>query len=65
MLQSTRARFNQYSVEKTCPLCRLDSEDLTHMLLRCPALSDVRKVSLAQIRDLVGEKAGPSVWVSV
>ena len=38
MLQSTRARFNQYSVEKTCPLCRLDSEDLTHMLLRCPAL---------------------------
>ena len=48
MLQSTRARFNQYSVEKTCPLCRLDSEDLTHMLLRCPALSDVRKVSLAQ-----------------
>ena len=65
MLQSTRARFNQYSVEKTCPLCRLDSEDLTHMLLRCPALSDVRKVSLAQIRDLVGEKAGPSVWSSL
>ena len=65
MLQSTRARFNQYSIEKTCPLCRLDSEDLTHMLLRCPALSDVRKVSLAQIRDLVGERSGPSVWSSL
>ena len=54
MLQSTRARFNRYSIEKTCPLCRLDSEDQIYMLLRCPALSDVSKVSLAQIRDLVG-----------
>ena len=65
MLQSTRARFNKYSIEKTCQLCRLVSEDLTHMLLRCPALSDVRKVSLAQIRDLVGERSGPSVWSSL
>ena len=43
MLQYTKAKFNQYSVEKTCSLCRLDSEDLTHMLLRCPALAAVRK----------------------
>ena len=35
------------------------------MLLRCPALSDVRKVSLAQIRDLVGERFGSSVWSSL
>ena len=43
----------------------IDSDDLTHMLLKCPALSDVRKVSLAQIRDLVGEKFGSSVWSSL
>ena len=35
------------------------------MLLRCPALSDVRKVSLAQVRDLVGERFGSSVWSSL
>ena len=35
------------------------------MLLRCLALSDVKKISLAQIRDLVGERFGLSVWSSL
>ena len=42
MLQTTKARFNQYKVEPTCPLCRLEPEDLGHMLLRCPALADTK-----------------------
>ena len=46
MLQSTRARFNQYRVEETCPLCKLGPEDLSHILLRCPALASVKKLSL-------------------
>ena len=65
MLQSTKAKFNQYSVEKTCPLCRLESEDLTHMLLRCPALAVIRKSSLAPIRDLVEQKFGLTKWKSM
>ena len=65
MLQSTRARFNQYSVEETCPLCRPVSEDLSHMLLRCPALANVRKVSLGNIRDLVVTNYGHIIWSSL
>ena len=65
MLQSSKAKFNQYSVEKTCPLCRLESEDLTHMLLRCPALAVIRKSSLAPIRDLVEQKFGLTKWKSM
>ena len=59
MLQSTRDRFNQYSVEETCPLCRLGPEELSHMLLRCPALASVR------IRDLVVANYGHTVWSSL
>ena len=65
MLQSTKAMFNQYSVEETCPLCRLGPEDLSHMLLRCPALASVRKVSLGNIRDLVVANYGHTVWSSL
>ena len=46
MLKSTKSRFNQYEVEHICPLCRLAAENLQHMLLRGPVLSDV---SLHQI----------------
>lgn len=64
MLQSTKARFNQYSVEETCPLCRLGPEDLSHVLLRCPALADVREASLVNIRDFVARKLGQHSWSS-
>ena len=53
--QTTKARFNQYKVEDTCPLCRLEPEDLSHMLLRCPALADTREAPLSDIRGLVKE----------
>ena len=53
MLQTTKARFNQCKVEDTCPLCRLEPEDLSHMLLRCPALADTREAPLSDIRGRV------------
>ena len=58
MLQTTKARFNQYEVEPTCPLCRLEPEDLSHMLLCCPALADTREAPLYDIRGLIYK----SVW---
>ena len=33
ILQSNRARFNQSTVAKVCPLCQLDDETLDHFLL--------------------------------
>ncbi|MCG8097222.1 MAG: reverse transcriptase family protein [Candidatus Thiodiazotropha endolucinida] len=64
ILQSTKARFNQYSIEQTCPLCRLATEDLQHMLLRCPALHEARLSVLGEIRDLLTGRFGQSWWRS-
>ena len=62
MLQTTR--FNQYEVEQICPLCRLVAEDLQHMLLRCPALSDVRSHLFSSIRQLLNSHLGSSWWLT-
>lgn len=64
MLQSTKARFNQYDVEQICPLCRLATEDLQHMLLRCPALSEVRSPLLSSVRVLLIRRFGVTWWSS-
>ena len=39
MFQSTKFKFNSLEVDPKCPLCRLESEDLHHFILRCPALN--------------------------
>ena len=62
MLQTTKARFNQYKVEPTCPLCRLEPEDLSNMLLRCPALADTREAPLSDIRGLITRVFGIRIW---
>ena len=58
-LQSTKAKFNNQQVDPKCPLCRLESEYLTHFLLRCPALSTVREPAY-QIFERPGDReSGP------
>ena len=64
MLQTTKARFNQYKVEPTCPLCRLEPGDLSRMLLRCPALADTREAPLSDIRGLITRVFGSRIWSS-
>ena len=63
ILQSTKAKFNNQQVDPKCPLCRLESEDLSHFLLRCPALSTVRELHIKSLRDLVIEKVGHPLWL--
>ena len=43
MLQSNRLKFSRTIVSPTCRICGLESEDITHMLLNCSSLIDVRK----------------------
>lgn len=50
ILQSNRARFNQFMVAKVCPLCQLDDETLDHFLLRCRVLQLVREPFINQLR---------------
>ena len=54
ILQSVRARFNQFQVSKLCPLCREADETLQHFILHCGVLEQTRHSFINEIRKLVG-----------
>ena len=49
ILQSNRARFNQYEVDPTCQMCHKVPETRTHFLLHCPALEEARRQHIDKI----------------
>ena len=52
-LQVNRAKYNQYDVNPSCPMCHVADEDRTHFILHCPALENVRSSRLVQLKDLL------------
>jgi len=48
-LQANRAKFNQHTVQGTCPLCKTEVENREHFLLHCPPLHPVRQKYLPRI----------------
>ena len=52
-LQSNRAKFNQYSVDETCPLCGEEPEDRCHFILKCQKLDVPRSYYLDHLRKLL------------
>ena len=62
MFQSTKYKFNSSEVDPKCPLCRLESEDLQHFILRCPALAKARDRYFPLIRKLVIDAVGEITW---
>jgi hypothetical protein len=55
ILQANRARFNNYDVDPTCPLCGDGSEDIHHMIASCTAMKSIRTrylPSLVSVFDL-------------
>ena len=63
ILQSNRARFNQFAVNPACVLCDYPMEDIPHFLLECPALEKARHLHLNKICDLL-EKQGLQIPTS-
>ena len=51
VLQSTRAKFIQYSVDPACLLCCYDTEDMIHFLLKCRSLSGTRDQFMEKISN--------------
>ena len=51
ILHSNRARFNQFKVDPTCPLCGNDKEDMTHMLAVCTSLQHSRTRNVNKIKN--------------
>ena len=62
MFQSTKYKFNSSEVDPKCPLCRLESEDLQHFILRCPALAEARDPYFPLITKLVIDAVGKIIW---
>ena len=53
VLQSVRAKFNQYSVDPTCLLCGENPEDHGHFLLRCRFIKTIKSVLSQYLGDEV------------
>ena len=49
MLQTLKAKFNQAEIDPTCPICKIEAEDLQHLLTRCQAYRHIRKSHFQQI----------------
>ena len=54
-LQANRAKFNQYEIDPTCPLCKDGAEDRLHFLLLCKATEEARIKFLSKLINLARE----------
>ena len=52
ILQTTQAKFNNTDVDPTCPLCRMEDEDIIHFLLECNALLKYRRQAITELDKL-------------
>ena len=56
-LEVNKAKQNQNTVNPTCKLCKLETEDAEHFILRCPTLDKDRAHHMTAIKDIVGDLA--------
>ena len=64
IVQSLRSKFNQYQIDPTCPLCYVEDEDITHMILQCSALHPARKDPFQKLNDYIISKTDINFWRS-
>lgn len=63
LLQTHRCKFKMDGItDATCPLCRLEEEDIVHMLTRCPALAQVRCQYITGLKQCFQDALGPRSW---
>ena len=46
-------------VDASCPSCYLEDEDIVHMLIRCPALSEFRTTYMGELKQCIQASLGP------
>ena len=54
-LQANRHKFNQQEIDKTCELCRKDTEDREHFILDCTALEEMRQKHIPSLLEIAPE----------
>ena len=64
LLQKTRNSFSGGTVDPVCRHCRLEDEDLLHVLARFPAYFEIRKYTVQLLKDIVVRKTNLETWYS-
>ena len=63
LLQVHRKKFSMDGVtDACCPLCYLEDEDIVHMLIRCPALNEVRITCINELKKCIQTWLGTGEW---
>ena len=65
LLQTSKHKFSKSSESATCKCCGLNDEDISHMLLDCPALHNQRKLLYLKVRDSIINLIGINQWRNV
>ena len=53
ILQENRAKFNQYTIDDTCTLCRANAETRVHFLVECSRFSNLRQGLIQSMRNIL------------
>jgi hypothetical protein len=61
ILQATRAKYNQHTVDPKCQLCGLADEDMVHFIVTCPALEQTRQKKMVEEICPLVQKLGAKV----
>ena len=51
-------------MDPVCRHCRLEDEDLLHVLARCPAYFDIRSCTIKALKDIIVRKTNLHTWSS-
>ena len=63
LLQVHRKKFRMDGVtDACCPLCYIEDEDIVHMLIRCPALNEVRITCINELKKCIQTWLGTGEW---
>ena len=62
MLQTLKSKFNQAEVDPTRPICRLETETITHVITSCPLYNEIRKEHFVKIKGTVITAIGFDSW---
>ncbi|VDI60690.1 Hypothetical predicted protein [Mytilus galloprovincialis] len=64
MLQANKAKFQIENADSTCPICRIEEENLIHFITRCPVLEGIRRKHYGTIKQEIVNKIGSIQWNS-
>lgn len=64
ILQSTLSKYNNSEVDRTCPLCRLEDENIVHFLTKCNSLHHYRRQYLLELKNLF-DGALQAYWLNL